>query len=209
MRVRIVIFVKAPLPGLAKTRLIPALGATGAAELARRMLLHTLDQVLAAQLGPVELCVTPHASDAVWNDYPLPAGLDFSDQGEGDLGERMARAAERSLHQAEPLLLIGTDCPALNAARLNHAAMALRHVDSTLTPTADGGYALLGLNCFHPSLFNGIAWSSDQVATTTLQRLRQLGWSVQINSTLHDIDQPEDLRWLPPDWLPLPVGGDR
>ncbi|MGV8899291.1 MAG: TIGR04282 family arsenosugar biosynthesis glycosyltransferase [Burkholderiaceae bacterium] len=203
--VRIVIFAKAPLPGFAKTRLIPALGAQGAADLARRMLEHTLHKALAANLGHVELCVTPSATDPVWQALALPESLQITSQGEGDLGERMARAAQRVLgcgkSGGESVLLIGTDCPQLSADHLRQAASALGQVDAALFPTFDGGYALLGLKRFHPSLFSNIAWSTDSVAFETLRRMEQLGWTVQSQSMLHDIDEPADLQWLPNTWL--------
>ncbi|MDD5332264.1 MAG: TIGR04282 family arsenosugar biosynthesis glycosyltransferase [Rhodoferax sp.] len=194
--VRTVIFAKAPLPGLAKTRLIPALGAQGAADLARRMLLRAVQEAYSANLGPIELCVTPAPTEPVWRTLPLPAALQWTEQGQGDLGERMARAAQRVLDCGEAVLLTGTDCPGLKAAQLQQAAGALRCCDATLVPAFDGGYVLLGLKRFHRSLFEGIAWSTDSVAKETVQRLKQLEWSVQHLPMLHDIDQPEDLKWL-------------
>ena len=199
--VRIVIFAKAPVPGLAKTRLIAALSAQGAAHLARRMLDHTLAQALAAEVGPVELCVTPSPVEAVWQTFAAPAIAAWSDQGDGDLGTRMARAARRVVSAGESVLLIGTDCPTLDVAHLRRAADSLQHFDATLVPTADGGYVLLGLNRFHASLFESIEWSTDGVAAETRRRLEQLRWTVQNNPTVHDIDEPADLRWLPRDWL--------
>lgn len=197
---RTVIFAKAPQPGLAKTRLVPALGAAGAAALARRMLGHTLQQALAADTGPVELCVTPDACDPVWRTLAWPAAVHWSHQGAGDLGQRMARAAQRVLAGGEAVLLIGTDCPDLGPHALRQAAAALRHADAALLPTFDGGYALLGLNRFHPTLFDGLAWSTSTVAGETLGRLRHLGWTVQALPMLHDIDEAADLQWLPPAW---------
>jgi hypothetical protein len=195
--VRIVIFAKAPMPGFAKTRLIPALGAQGAADLARQLLAHTLEAALAAQLGPVELCVTPLAADSVWRIFPVPKAVQWTDQGEGDLGARMARAARRTLDAGEPVLLIGTDCPALTATELKDAARALQHADATLVPAFDGGYVLLGLNRFHPTLFSGIAWSTGTVAAKTMRRFHALDWTVHSRPTLHDIDEPADLQHLP------------
>lgn len=194
--VRTVIFAKAPLPGLAKTRLIPALGAQGAADLARRMLLRAVQEAQSANVGPVELCVTPAVTDEVWRTILIPAAVQWTEQGEGDLGERMARAAQRVLDCGEAVLLTGTDCPELKAAQLQQAASALRCCDATLVPAFDGGYVLLGLSRFHRSLFEGIAWSTDRVAKETVQRLKQLEWSVQHLPMLHDIDEPEDLKWL-------------
>lgn len=199
--VRIVIFAKAPLAEFAKTRLIPALGARGAAQLARRLLMHTLSEALAASVGPVELCVTPPATDAAWQTLAIPDALQWTDQGEDDLGARLSRAAQRVLESGKPVLLIGTDCPELTAVHLQQAASALQRTDATLIPTADGGYVLLGLNRFHSSLFEGIAWSTDTVAFETLRRLKQLGWTVHSHPMLHDIDEPADLKWLPKTWL--------
>lgn len=202
--VRIVILAKAPLAGFAKTRLIPALGSQGAAALARRLLAHTLDCALYAGLGQVELCVTPSVLDPVWRTLAFSTQmvetLRWSDQGEGDLGVRLARAAQRTIKGGESVLLIGTDCPALGAAELQQAALALHSADASMVPTADGGYALLGLRRFHPSLFEGIAWSTDTVAFETLCRIGSLGWSVQSHPMLHDIDEPADLKWLPQEW---------
>jgi rSAM/selenodomain-associated transferase 1 len=198
--VRIVIFAKAPLPGFAKTRLIPALGAQGAAALARRMLAHALNEASAARVGPVELCVTPSAADPAWQTLAVADAVQRSDQGEGDLGQRLARAAQRVIDGGEAVLLIGTDCPQLTAARLRQAAATLQRSDATLFPTADGGYVLLGLNRFAPSLFADIAWSTGSVAFETLCRLQQLGWSVHSHAMLHDIDEPADLQWLPEAW---------
>ena len=199
-RVRIVIFAKAPVPGLAKTRLIPALGAQGAADLAQRMLDHTVAQALAAEVGPVELCVTPSPDDAAWRGHARAASVTWSDQGDGDLGERMAQAVQRVTGAGESLLLIGTDCPALDAALLRRAADSLQQFDATLVPTADGGYVLLGLNRFHASLFRDIEWSTGSVAAETRRRLAGLGWKVKEHPTVQDIDEPADLRWLPPGW---------
>lgn len=196
---RIVVFAKAPVAGQAKTRLIPALGAEGAAALAARMLRHTLAEALAADLGPVELCRTP-AEDPLWTRLELPTALIATDQGEGSLGERMARASARVIAGGEPLLLIGTDCPALDAARLRELAAALAVVDAVIAPASDGGYVALGLNRFDPRLFEDIAWSTDSVTAATLERLSELAWSLRQFPPLRDIDEPEDLQHLPEDW---------
>ena len=164
------------------------------------MLTHTLEQALAAAVGPVELCVTPSPAEAAWQSLVVPATVAWSDQGEGDLGTRMSRAARRVTDAGESVLIIGTDCPALDAARLRCAATSLQTFDATLVPTADGGYVLLGLNRFHASIFEAIEWSTDTVALETRRRLGQMDWKVQSHPMLHDIDEPADLRWLPDEW---------
>jgi len=182
---RIVILAKAPVPGRVKTRLIPALGAEGAAALAREMLRWTVEEALMTGL-PVELWGDPDA--AQWH-APRP-GLSLSAQGEGGLGERLARAASAG----QPVLLIGTDCLQLDRRRLLAAAGALAVRDAVLHPAHDGGYALLGLRRFDASLFAGIDWSTPAVARQTIAKIEALGWSVQVLDALRDIDEPDDLR---------------
>lgn len=198
---RIVIIAKAPQAGTCKTRLIPALGADGAAALAAKMLRHTVQTAITAQLGPVELCAAPSAAHPLWGQLHFPSELHWSDQGEGDLGQRMARAAERTLASGEPLLLIGSDCPALTAAHLQDAAGGLQYADASLFPTVDGGYALLGLTKMQPELFNDMPWSTAVVARLTLARLAAARLRVHIGPTLHDIDEPEDLAHLPAEFV--------
>jgi rSAM/selenodomain-associated transferase 1 len=189
---RIVIFAKAPVPGAAKTRLIPALGAEGAARLAAEMLAQTLAAAVAADVGEPELCATPRPGSPEWEPF-RPTNMRMTDQGTGDLGERLARAAERVLSAHERVLLIGSDCPELDADRLRTAAAHLETHDAVIHPARDGGYALLGLKRFDPLLFSDIAWSTGSVAATTIARIRALGWSLHIGETLRDVDEPEDL----------------
>ena len=199
--IRTIIFAKAPHAGFAKTRLIPALGEEGAARLARRMLQHTLDSAITAAIGPVELCVTPEIASPLWAGTEIPQAVEITDQGEGDLGERMARAAQRALVKDSAALLIGTDCIEMSAKILHEAAAALECKDAVIYPVADGGYALLGFNRFHTSLFSGIAWSTEAVASDTIKRIHALGWALETGALLHDVDEPGDLDYLPTGWL--------
>ncbi len=189
---RIVIFAKAPVPGSVKTRLVPMLGEEGAAQLAKRMLVDTVVQAIAAGLATPELCATPPPDDPAWAGL-LPARVRLSDQGEGDLGQRLAAAAQRVLDDGERVLLIGTDCPALDGDRLARAAAHLDRHDAVIHPARDGGYVLLGLKRTDPSLFNDMAWSTDTVAATTIARISALRWSLSVGETLVDIDEPADL----------------
>lgn len=202
--VRVLVFAKAPLQGRVKTRLIPALGAAGAASLAGRMLDHALGQALAAEVGPVELCASPAFDHADWAGIRLPDGVRTSDQGAGDLGARMARAAKQSLRTKRPVLLMGTDCPALTARHLRAAAAALRDHEAALIPARDGGYVLLGLRVFHPCLFRRLPWGTGGVARLTRARMAALGWHVWVGPRLADIDRPRDLGRLPESLRPDP-----
>lgn len=195
MAVRIVILAKAPLPGYAKTRLIPALGEQGAANLAVQLLHHTLREALHADVGEVELCVAPTLDHTIWAQYHFP-GLIWSEQSEGDLGERMLQIAARVTQKSEAVILMGTDCPELTSQRLRDAARALQYYDTCLFPVIDGGYALLGLSRFVPSVFCDIPWSTDQVGELTRQRVHSAGCSMKEFETLRDVDTPEDLFWV-------------
>jgi rSAM/selenodomain-associated transferase 1 len=194
----LLIFAKAPQPGAAKTRLIPALGVDGAAALARRMLVHTLQQALTAGAGPVELCMSPAPGDMAWHGVALPDGVARTAQGEGDLGQRMARAVARVTGQQQSVLLFGTDCPALTAAHLMEADRQLAQHDAVLLPVADGGYILIGLKVPCPGLFTDMPWSTPAVAAETLRRMAALGLRVWQGLTLHDVDEPADLARLSP-----------
>lgn len=194
---RIIVFAKAPIAGLAKTRLAPALGMEGAARLAADLLKHAVAQAIASGAGPVELCVSPPPADPVWSGLQTPAVLSWSDQGDGDLGARMARAARRALDAGGPVVLMGTDCPGLTAPRIREACTGLDSHDASLVPAFDGGYVMLGLNRFDASLFSDIAWSTATVAQVTRQRIERLGWTLHTGPVLHDIDEPADLQWLP------------
>lgn len=199
--VRIIIFAKAPQAGRAKTRLIPALGGEGAARLAQRMLQATLATAQAAALGPLQLCLSPPPGHPAWSEFDWPAGVELRDQGDGDLGQRMARAVEEAVQLGLPVLLIGTDCPQLTPQLLRQAAEGFARHDSVLFPANDGGYVLLGLRQSHPRVFAEIAWSSTSVASSTRARLAELGWSLFEGPVLDDIDCPEDLPKVPAGWL--------
>jgi uncharacterized protein len=205
----VIVFAKAPVAGLAKTRLAPALGDAGAAALAARMLQHTLAEATAAGIGPVELCAAPDATHPALRAAAGACGAGLSEQGEGDLGERMhrafsrefSRALGRSLESQRQALLIGTDAPALDAAMLRQAALALAAHDAVFVPALDGGYALVGLKRADARWFEGMRWSHAAVMADTRTRLRAAGAAWAELLPVADIDEPGDLRHLPPGWL--------
>lgn len=192
----IAVFAKAPIAGLAKTRLIPSVGAAGAARLQRLLTRRALGTALQADLGPVHLWCAPDASHPSFRALQRRSGVPCHRQAGTDLGQRMLHAFEH--HAARgPLLLIGTDCPALTPDHLRTAAAVLAggH-DAVLLPAEDGGYVLIGLRRPIPALFRGIDWSTAHVMDQTRDRLRAVGVRWQEPATLWDVDRPEDLaRW--------------
>lgn len=200
MKPRVIVMAKAPVAGFAKTRLMPALGAEGAAALAARLLEAAVKQ--AAAFGSVDLCCAPDTLHPAFQHLAATQGLVLSEQGDGDLGARMARAFERHLAQHGAALMIGTDAPAIDSAMLQRAAQALSDADAVFIPALDGGYALIGLRQPAPTLFSDMVWSTDRVMAQTRERLRAAGLRHTELPAVADIDEPADLQHLPPGWLP-------
>jgi len=197
----IIVLAKAPRPGLAKTRLIPALGADGAARLAQQLLVHAMKAASAAAPGRVHLYCAPDASDSLLREAAGEVGASLAVQNDGDLGERMAGALAEVLQHLPRALLIGTDSPALDETVLRHAALALQTVDVVLVPALDGGYVLVGVVQARAEtlagLFCNIAWSTGSVMAQTRERLVALGWRWIELAPLADIDEAADLVHLP------------
>ncbi len=198
----LIVMAKAPRPGYAKTRLMPALGAEGAAALAERLLDATLAHGLGAGAASIDLCCAPDTDHPAFARHAAAGGVSLSVQGEGDLGARMARAFERHLAAGRAALMIGTDAPALDAAMLRLAAQALQEADAVFVPALDGGYALIGLRRPAPSLFDHMAWSTARVMADTRVRLKAAGLQHIELPPVADIDEPADLVHLPAGWLP-------
>ena len=200
MSTQLIVFAKAPVPGLAKTRLAPALGADGAAALAECLLRHALLQATEADVGPVELCAAPDTTHPALRAAAAAFGADLTAQGGGDLGLRMHRALTRCLARHDRALLMGSDAPSLDATRLRAAALALESNDAVFVPALDGGYALVGLCQADPRWFAGMTWSHARVMDDTRERLRAAGVRWAELPPVADIDAPDDLRHLPPGW---------
>jgi hypothetical protein len=194
--VRVAVLAKAPVAGLAKTRLIPALGPHGAARLQRELTRHALQIATAAGLGPVTLWCAPDVDHRFFRALRRTMNVNCQVQATGDLGERMHTAFREHCTEG-PLLLIGTDCPALRPLDLREAAQALcdGH-DAVFGPAEDGGYVLVGLRGPQPSLFSGMAWSTSTVLSETRARARALRLRVMELETLWDVDLPVDLARL-------------
>lgn len=194
MKERLIIFTRYPEAGKTKTRLIPALGADGAATLQRQMTEYTLDQVRQLQhQRPITLEVRFAGGDQTLMMRWLGSDLVYQLQGEGDLGTRMARSLSLAFQDnIDHAVIIGTDCPQLNADLMALAFEALHH-DLVLGPALDGGYYLLGLRYFIPELFIGINWGTAEVLQQTVDIAKKLNLSIAYLPQLADVDRPEDL----------------
>jgi rSAM/selenodomain-associated transferase 1 len=193
----VIIFARAPRPGAVKTRLIPLLGAEGAAALHARLVEKTLETARSASFARIELHGTPDIEDSFLRSCARRFGATLIAQAGGDLGARMFAAFESALARHPRALLVGSDCPTLAASHLQQADRALREgADAVFVPCEDGGYALIGLQRPEARLLDGIAWSGENVMADTRTRLTGLGWRWRELETLWDVDRPEDYRRL-------------
>lgn len=198
---RLLIFAKAPIPGQVKTRLIPALGVQGATALYSRLLEITLDAASRVPGMALELWCAPSIDHPELGHLAQRHGATLHAQHGQHLGERMLHAQQAAAH-AGPNLLIGTDCPDLNADDLLAARNALNgEYDLVFTPTRDGGYILIGAQRPVPEVLGALDWGTDQVMPQTRALLRQhrLRW-LELPAK-RDIDRPADLADLPQTWL--------
>jgi rSAM/selenodomain-associated transferase 1 len=194
---RIIVFARAPEPGVVKTRLIPLLGAERAAALQRILIDRAITTALAADIGPVELWCTPSAQHPLLTHCAERHGIEAASQCDGDLGARMLHAAVVALAATPRVIIIGSDCPALTAGDLQRVAAALvSHHDAVLVPAEDGGYVLIGLKCWDARLFADVAWGTDQVMNATRERLAALNWRWLELPSAWDVDRPADFRRL-------------
>lgn len=193
---RIIIFAKAPVAGEAKTRLIPALGAEGAARLHGRLMERTLAWTCAAALAPVELHCAGPLDHPLFREQAQRHGIQLQPQQGEDLGARMHHALDTALREVERAVLIGTDCPWMEAAQPRRALEALTANDAVVGPAEDGGYVLIGLRRPAPELFREIPWGGPQVLARTRARAAAAGITLAELPPLPDLDRPEDLSRL-------------
>ncbi len=214
-RERLVVFSRFPEPGKTKTRLIPALGAGGAAELQRRMAEHTLRRArhLAAGRG-VSLEVRFDGGSRGLMQRWLGADLAYRLQGAGDLGERMARALRDAFRAGvQAAVIVGTDCPGLSVDIMETAFDALTENDLVLGPATDGGYYLIGLRGTASEvalrrIFEGVKWGTSEVLDRTLGIAGEIGISSRLLPPLDDVDRPEDLAAVESELAAVPGDAD-
>ncbi|HET6718813.1 MAG TPA: TIGR04282 family arsenosugar biosynthesis glycosyltransferase, partial [Rhodocyclaceae bacterium] len=148
--------------------------------------------VAAAQLGPLTLWCSPeidHPDFAACRKFPE---LDLQRQPDADLGQRMLHAARQSAASIGTLM-VGTDCPLLEADDLRRAAGELEAgADLVLIPAEDGGYVLIALRRPYAALFAGVDWSTPRVLAQTRQRALASGLRVVELAPHWDVDLPAD-----------------
>lgn len=197
---RLIVFTRYPAPGTTKTRLIPALGEKGAADLQRKMVEHTMARVMRFSTSH-ELTVEIRydgGNELLMKDWLGPDFV-YCPQGRGDLGTRMKRSFEDAFFEGtDAAVIIGTDIPDISHVILEKAFDVLNQKDLVLGPAKDGGYYLIGLqrdfqSCNPPDLFSDIAWGKGDVLEKTLGIARRRGIRFSLLEELEDVDRPEDL----------------
>ena len=186
------VFVKAPSPGLVKTRLLSALSGEEAAALYRTLVRDTLEALAAV---PNLHCVVAYAPDPAFPDLAWLGEYPMVRQEGGTLGARLQHAFAWAFAQgAARVLAIGSDAPALSPEWLRGACEALARVDVVIGPTRDGGYQLIGLRRPHPELFTDMPWSTPHLCARTRERAARLGLRAHCLEPVEDVDTPDDLR---------------
>jgi rSAM/selenodomain-associated transferase 1 len=192
-------FARSPVVGRVKTRMIPHLSPQQACDLHEQLVLWTCHTLVEAKLGAVELAVAGDAGHPLFSRC-LELGVSALTLQPGqDLGENMYSGIAAGLSRYDRVVLVGSDCPSLDAHYLASALRALDRAPLVLGPAADGGYVLIGARQITPALFEGIPWGTGTVYAETLARLRQAGWNWEALDVLQDIDRPRDL----PHWQAL------
>lgn len=197
------IFARAPVPGQTKTRLIPALGAAGAAALHRAF----IDDTLCHAFEVGDCRVTLFHADPAPGDHlaqiAAQSGATLAAQEGPDLGERMSRALHHMLLRCEAAIVVGSDAPTLGAVAMRRALEALV-VDEAqgarwcLGPSADGGYVCIGARRGVTLRFQGVRLGTRHALLDTIaaNRDRRGVGAPRLLPPSYDIDTPSDLRLL-------------
>lgn len=190
-RVQIAVLARAPVPGQAKTRLIPRLGADGAARLQAALTVRALRR--ACDTG-ADVVLWVAGDPAALASAAQRHGARLREQPPGDLGARMLAAVQHAHAAGRHCVVIGTDCPAQRPDDLLRAAALLGEHDVVLQPALDGGYVLIALREPHAALFRDIAWGGPSVLATTRQRVQSLSLRWVELHPLPDLDDANDLQ---------------
>jgi rSAM/selenodomain-associated transferase 1 len=192
----IIIFLKYPELGRSKTRLAATIGDENALKVYKELLSHT--NLITKDLNFDKFLFYDKVSS-----NKMPWGDDIyhtAYQKQSDLGGRMEDAFEQLFKKGyERVLIIGSDCYELEQNVIKSAFEKLKDKQVVIGPAKDGGYYLLGLSKMIKSIFNDVAWSTENVYSDTVKILNSLNIQHDTTPTLSDIDVFDDL----PDKLKL------
>jgi uncharacterized protein len=197
----VVLFTKEPAPGRVKTRLGKVIGMGVSASLARSLLADSLAVAAAAAEQAAAALVVAYAPAEISDGFReglerrFP-GVRLVPQGEGGLGDRLARVLD-GLEGSR--VALGSDAPDLPVTRVVEGLAALEHERAVLGPTADGGYYLIGFASESRAecLREGIRWSVAETLADTVDVFRVAGLGAPAMLPAHqDVDDLPALRRL-------------
>lgn len=187
------LFVRAPLAGSVKTRLVPPLTPEEACTLYLAFLQDFTEKIKRTRFRP-----TVFVSGGRSPELPMfPAGWPRVDQVGESLGDRLAAAFDVLL--AAPgsrAVIVGSDSPDLPLVHVKRAFRLLKHRDVVLGPAVDGGYYLVGLRAAAPGLFRAIPWGSAGVLEATVRAVADAGLSLALTPPWYDVDDAASLALL-------------
>jgi rSAM/selenodomain-associated transferase 1 len=186
----LIIFVKNPVLGRAKTRLAATVGEEAALAIYKRLLERT--KSITQPLAVDKTVFYDH--DLGENDLWSAEGFSKDLQSNGDLGEKMLAAVQSAFQQGyERICVIGSDCYDLTTDILEQAFSALEKRDAVIGEAVDGGYYLIGMNRLITDVFQNKKWSTEEVFPSTIQDFKNKGLSYFQLPVLNDVDTEEDL----------------
>lgn len=187
--VALIIMIKNPVLGKAKTRIASTVGDEEALRIYKLLLTHTREAT-----EPISIDKYLYYSDQIEDDQWSDNIYNKRVQSEGDLGKRLRSAFSELSEKYNRMIVIGSDCAEITSMHIEKAATALLENNIVIGPVYDGGYYLLGMNGYHPEVITDIDWSTEVVAEQTIYKAESKGLSVHTIDVLHDIDYHED--WI-------------
>ena len=190
---RLIIFVKNLELGKVKTRLAKSIGEEQALGIYHKLLLYTKEITKGLNADKAVYYSEHVDNNDLWDNMLFSKALQ---QGE-DLGERMQNAFADAFAQGkQQVIIIGSDCLELETYMIKEAFAVLENNDVVLGPTKDGGYYLIGMTKFLPTLFEGKNWSTEDLLMDTILDLKKMNAKYYLLKTLNDIDTIDDLKSL-------------
>ncbi len=209
MSTNLIIFAKRPIPGKVKTRLIPYITPTEAAELYKAFVTDIICNAHKLECDQVTIAYTPSNAEAAFHSI-CGQSVNYLPQKGHDLGERMQNAFLDSFENGpKRTVIIGTDSPTLPLTYIRKAFDALKEVPVTIGPTFDGGYYLIGLSEQDDAVFEGVDWSTSRVFSQTLARIQAINKQLYVLPPWYDVDTPDNLEFLRTHILSMKMAGSK
>ncbi|NOR52423.1 MAG: DUF2064 domain-containing protein [Gammaproteobacteria bacterium] len=197
-RQKLLIFAKAPIAGHAKSRMIPLLGAEGAAqlhrEITRRLLRRLTNRLKSEPDYQIELWAASAIDHPFFEECSGEFGVVLKLQQGDDLGERQFLAMDSALGESDHVVIIGSDVVSLTEMDIKNAFNALQQgYELVISPAEDGGYGLIGGSRVERDIFDGIHWGAELVYKEITDNLNRLEYNWHQLAEVWDLDQPDDL----------------